>query len=145
MTERPQMYVCPTCGRLLSENARTCPRCGEPEAGAKAKCHYNTVIVPGAELRRLREKADEPRRQRLAQEKAAADQRRRALLDAKRFWVGMIGTIPGCLYGGFFLWKAVPSGNLKFILEAFGFAMGLIAAGFILMRKRYDSYLRNNY
>ena len=40
------LYECPTCGREVSENAQTCPKCGEPNVGVKAKDFYQTVTVP---------------------------------------------------------------------------------------------------
>ena len=40
------LFECPTCGRSVSGNAGTCPKCGEPNVGEKAKRHYHSVTLP---------------------------------------------------------------------------------------------------
>jgi predicted RNA-binding Zn-ribbon protein involved in translation (DUF1610 family) len=46
------IYACPECGQMISENADSCPKCGEPDAGRKSRDYYDTYTRPRLEQER---------------------------------------------------------------------------------------------
>lgn len=111
------LYNCPTCGQEVSHYAQTCPKCGEPEVGKRAKAHFASVILPERERAATEAKALEER---------AKKQNRRARTGA---W---IGALAGGLTSGLFL-AFTPSLNYGDSATRFatGFLIGALVCGLI--------------
>jgi hypothetical protein len=68
------LYECRTWGREISRNARVCPGCGEPDAGAPAAQYFEMVILPRKKLAQKDSKRRVKQLERIEEAEKAAKQ-----------------------------------------------------------------------
>ena len=88
------LYECPTCGRDVSSSSQTCPGCGEPNVGEKAKDYHWAVTVPARE--RLRQ--EEETKQKQWEENFQRKSKKHKRACANGGWIGPL--VGGIALGG---------------------------------------------
>ena len=129
------LFSCPTCGRSVSENAKTCPKCGEPDVGEKARRYYHDFTVPEQKKRREEELRTQAYNERIEREHEHAEAEETRLSKRKRASV-QNGKFLGALVGFFCGIVAGESDMMPGILSIVAFSIvGTIVGGWL--GKRY--------